>query len=335
MKTLFVLGLVSALTLFAACKEETGGSVVIYSPHSEEQVTAILGLFEKESGIKVDLISVGIGEVFKRLKSEINNPYADVAWGGVSSIYVENQDLFESYVSVNDDKFPEQFRNHSGKVTFFCLDGSLLIYNTNLLGSVKIEGYADLLNPALKDKIIMADPAASGSAFAHLINMLCAMGDGDYMSDKGWGYVQALLVNNDGKIAGSSSMVPKSVADGEYGVGISNEDNSINYVKNGAPVKIVYMKEGVHFNAGSMAVVKGTKNLENAKKFVDFITSKQAQDIYGSQTTVRPIRADAQTSEYMTALKEIRILPKDEDYINQHRQEILDRYKTLVTEVRN
>ena len=68
--------------------------------------------------------------------------------------------------------------------------------NTNLIGDVKVEGYEDLLNPALKGKIAFADPSKSSSSYEHLINMLYAMGNGD--PDKGWDYVEKLCRNLDG-----------------------------------------------------------------------------------------------------------------------------------------
>ncbi|MDR2772112.1 MAG: extracellular solute-binding protein [Elusimicrobiota bacterium] len=332
MKKLLALSILLCfgVVILAGCssKKTDSGKLIIYTPHNEEHTNALVGEFQKDTGIEVEIIAVGIGEAFKRLKSEAQNPIADVAWGGVYSMYMDNLDLFDNYVSANDADLPEAYRNQAGKVTIFCLDGSLLIVNTNLIGDIKIEGYSDLLNPALSGKIIMADPSASGSSFAHLINILYDIG-GDVNNQKGWDFVKKFLAINKGKIAGSSGGVPKTVADGEYFLGLSNEDNSINYVRNNAPVKLVYMKEGVSFNTAAMAVVKGAKNLENARKFVDFMTSKKAQEIYGSKTTVRPIRTDVKVGAYMTPLNEIKIIQVDTEYVNAHRQEILDKYKEL------
>ncbi|MDR1951898.1 MAG: extracellular solute-binding protein [Elusimicrobiota bacterium] len=332
MKKILILLLFTVILTACGGSNKTGEKLTVYTPHNEEHTNALVGAFEKETGIKVEIIAVGIGEVFKRLKSESANPIADVAWGGVYSIYMDNLDLFENYISVNNADLPKAYRNKADKVTIFCLDGSLLIVNTNLIGDIKIEGYADIINPALSGKIIMADPSASGSAFAHLVNMLYDIG-GNVTNKKGWDFVEKLLVVNKGKIAGSSGGVPKTVADGEYVLGLSNEDNSINYVRSNAPVKLVYMKEGAAFNTAAMAIVKGAKNLENAKKFIDFMTSKKAQEIYGSQTTVRPIRNDVPVASYMKPLDEIKIVEIDTAYVNAHRQEILDRYKKIFTTV--
>jgi iron(III) transport system substrate-binding protein len=328
----FWAGILLILTLFFGCQKKesgSGGKLVIYSPNTETQVNAILPAFEKSTGITVELISAGTGECWKRIESERNNPIADVIWGG----QVQNSipELLETYVSVNDGSFFPQFRNTDGKLTRYCLDGSVLLVNTSLIGNIKVEGYADLLNPALKGKLIMGDPTNSSSAFAQLTNMLYDMGGGDYLAEPAWNYVRQLLAQLDGKIAQSSSAVHKGVADGEYVVGLTYEDPSASYVRDGAPVKIVYMKEGVSFLPGTTGIIKNCKNLESAKKFMDFITSKEAQDIIGTQLTTRPARGDAELGPYMTPFSAINMIEEDPAKLGAARTEMIERYKQVVT----
>jgi iron(III) transport system substrate-binding protein len=333
MKKRFMLltGLCVVLALFSGCqkKESGGGKLVIYSPNSETLVNTIIPAFEASSGITVELISAGTGECWKRIESEKNNPIADVIWGG----QVQNSipELLETYVSVNDGDVLPQFRNSDGKLTRYCLDGSVLLVNTSLAGNTRIEGYADLLNPALKGKLIMGDPTNSSSAFAQLSNILYDMGGGDYLSEPGWNYVRQLLVQLEGKVAQSSSVVHKGVADGEYTVGLTYEDPSASYVRDGAPVKVVYMKEGVSFLPATSGIIKNCKNLESAKKFMDFITGKEAQDIIGTQLTVRPVRDDAKLGSYMTPFSAINMIEEDPDKLGAVKTEMIERYKQVVT----
>jgi iron(III) transport system substrate-binding protein len=331
-------GLFIALSLLSGCQkkgEKTaagGGKLVIYSPNSEILVNTIIPAFEKSSGVTVELISAGTGECWKRIESEKNNPIADVIWGG--QVQNSTPELLETYVSVNDGDVLPQFRNHDGKLTRYCLDGSVLLVNTELVGNLKIEGYADLLNPALKGKLIMGDPTNSSSAFAQLSNILYDMGGGDYLAETGWDYVRQLLVQLEGKIGQSSSVVHKGVADGEYAVGLTYEDPAASYVRDGAPVKVVYMKEGVSFLPATSGIIKNCKNPENARKFMDFITSKEAQDIIGTQLTVRPVRGDAELGSYMTPFSAITMIEEDQDKIGAAKADVIDRYKQLVTSMR-
>lgn len=307
------------------------GSLIIYSPNSEDMINVIIPLFEKETGIKVDLISMGIGEVFTRIKSERGNPNADLAWGGGRATYYNNLELFEEYTSANNSNVMDEYKNDTRKVTLYCLDGSCLLVNKDKAGSIKITGYADLLNPALSGKISFGDPANSSSAFAQLTNMLLAMG-GDYTSNAGWDYVTKLLKNTRGKTSSSSSLVHKSVADGENFAALTYEDPASSYIRSGATnLALVYPVEGsVYLPAGS-GIIKGAKNMANARLFMDFIVSKNAQDAFGTRLTVRPVSASAHLGDYMTPLKDIKLIYENYDYVQQNKDKIVAKYIDIYT----
>ena len=279
------------------------------------------------------MIQAGTGELVKRIQSEKNDPYADVLFGGSWSLMYTNEDLWEPYVSANDANVIDAYKNKCGFITGNVLDGSVLIVNTDLIGDIKIEGYEDLLNPALKGKIATADPANSSSAFAHLTNMLLAMGG--YEDDKAWQYVHDLFENVDGKICESSSGVYKGVADGEYVVGLSYEDPCAQLVLDGAPVRIVYMKEGTVFLPASATIIKGAKNMDNAKLFIDFILSEEVQNIWGSTLTNRPVMKDAATNDAMTPMADINVIEEDIPYVSAHKSELVDKYTEIFTDLQS
>jgi len=333
MKKVLAALIVGAMVL-VGCGAEEGGdskSLIIYSPNSEGLIASTIPAFEAEYGIKVDLIQAGTGELFTKMNSEANNPVADVMFGGAYSTFTQNENLFEPYTSPNNDNVLEDYQNKTGYITPYVLDGSVLIVNNNLLGDMTIEGYEDLLNPELKGKIATADPASSSSAFAQLTNMLLAMGG--YEDEGAWDYVKELFTNIDGKIASGSSNVYKSVADGELVVGLTYEDPSVALLNSGADVSIVYPKEGTVFLPAGSAIIKGAKNMDNAKLFIDFIISQEIQDVYGTETTNRPVLKEVQTSETMTPMDEINTIQEDIDYVREHKDEMVERYKTIFAEI--
>lgn len=309
---------------------EASKKLVIYSPNSEDIINTIIPMFEDETGITVELVSAGTGELFKRIQSEKENSYADLIFGGSMAQYVQNPDLFEPYVAKYNDELLEGHRNVKGYVTTYGSDGSVILVNKNLIGDIKINGYKDLLNPELKGKIAAADPANSSSAFAHLTNMLLAVG-GDYTSDEGWNYVKDLVANLDNKVASGSGAVHKSVADGEFVVGLTYEDPAISYIKNGGDVEVIYPEEGTVFLDAGSAIIKGAKNIDNAKLFMDFITSKPAQDAFGSQLTIRPLRPDAELADYMKPIEDIKLLQEDNDYVYSNKKALAEKYTEIFT----
>lgn len=310
-----------------------GGELVVYSPNSEGLMNATIPLFEEKYGVKVEIIQAGTGELIKRIQSEANDPYGDVLFGGSWSTIYDNEALWEPYVSANNDLVMDAYKNECGFITGNVMDGSCLIVNTDLIGDIKVEGYADLLNPELKGKIATADPASSSSAFAQLTNMLLAMGG--YEDDAAWKYVEDLFANIDGKICEGSSAVYKGVADGEYVVGLSYEDPCAQLVKDGAPVKIVYPKEGSVYLPAGAAIIKGSKNLDNAKLFMDFILSEEVQNIWGTTLTNRPVMKDAKVSDFMTPMSDIYCLEEDIPYVSSHKSEIVDHYTEIYTDLQS
>jgi iron(III) transport system substrate-binding protein len=155
------------------------------------------------------------------------------------------------------------------------------------------------------------------------------MGKGD--PDKGWTYVTALAKNLDGKLLSGSSAVYKGVADGEYTLGLTFEEGAANYVVAKAPVKIVYMKEGVISKHDGAAIIKGAKNLENAKKFVNFISSKDVQTMVVHQLNRRSVRADVAPSEALQSIKSITLIKDNEEVVNKNKRAWLEKFKDIYT----
>lgn len=321
--------------LFVGCgsekeaKTNDNGNLTIYCPHPLEFINPLVNEFERETGVQVEVIAAGVGELMKRVESEEDNPLADILWGGTLTAVDPIKDHFMEYRSVNEDSFYDAYKNVEGNMTRCTAVPSVIMVNTNLIGDVKVEGYEDVLNPALKGKIAFSDPARSSSTFEHLVNMLYAMGNGN--PEQGWGYVDKLLQNLNYTLLSGSSAVYQGVADGEYTVGLTFEEGAVNFVKSGAPVKVVYMKEGVIVKPDGVYIIKNCKNEENAKKFVDFITGKKAQSLISSQLNRRSIRKDVEPGEGIEKLEDIYIIKDDEKVVKQKRNEWLEKFKDIYT----
>jgi len=343
-RRLLSVALVAALGvsgILAGCSSEgksdkTAGKaeskeLVVYSPNPIEFNEPLVKEFEEETGIKVEVISAGAGELLKRIESEGENPLGDVMWGGSLSSLEPFTDHFEKYQSQNEEKVIEDFKNEDGYITRFSLVPSVIMVNKNLVGDMKIDGYEDLLDKQLKGKIAFADPAKSSSSFEQVINQLYAMGKGD--PEKGWNYVTKLIGNLDQKLLSGSSAVYKGVADGEYSVGLTFEEPVVNYMNDGAPVDIVYPKEGTIVKPDGVVIIKGAKNLENAKKFVDFITNEESQTLVANELNRRPILSTVKIKDDngMKPLKDIELIEDDQEWSNKNKETILDQFKDIFT----
>ena len=311
--------------------------LIVYSPNAEGLIAAVERPFEEEYGIDVEIISAGTGECLRRIESEKNNPQGDVMYGGSYATILGLRDLFSDYVSVNDSDLIEAYRNDSGYVTKNTLDGSVIVVNKTLLAErlpgVTITGYEDIITygSQLEGQIVSGDPAKSSSSFAHLTNMLIDFGG--YEDDAAWAKVTDIFSNL--TVLGSSSAVWKGVRDGEYIIGLSYEDPCLTLINDGADVEIVYMEEGVVFLPAGSAIIKDCQHPEAAQLFMDFITSKEIQEVYGMTLTNRPVYKGVQTADYMKPFNQIVVNVEDTAYITSHKQEIVDHYIDMFTSLDN
>lgn len=248
MKKLVCLVLVLALTTIGV--SAFAADLVIYSARNERLNNIVIPGFEAATGLKVEMITGSTGEVNQRIKAEVESGAVtvDIHWAADETMLTANKDLFQVYVSTENEAMMPMFQNDGTNVFNAAFaEPNVMIVNTEKLGElgIQVESYADLLQPELKGKIISADPANSSSAFQCLIGMLYGMGNGDPMSDQAWTFIEGFLANLDGKIASSSSQVYNGVATGEYYVGLSYEDPCVELQAAGIqPVKVVYATEG-------------------------------------------------------------------------------------------
>lgn len=338
----------AAASTGAASAAEASGKLVIYSPNSDTQIDCTLtnGFMVKYPNIEVELQSMGTGDVLARIEAEKENPQADIDWGAINfNFYKQHPDLWESYVSPNEANLDENYRNNTdGNVTYCNLSGSgCFILNNTLLKElgVEVKGYADLLQPELKGKIAMGDPTASSSAFAELTNMLLDMGEGDtpadrYMSDAAWDYIAKFIDNIDGIVLSSSSQVYKNVIAGEYAVGVSYEDPVVQAIIDNkdnpdADLSLMYPEEGAVWLPAGVAIVKNAPNMDNAKLFVDYVLSEEAQTAL-SKTTIRgTMTSIAQDCPEMKPFEEINVVYEDQAAVAELQTEMLEKWTNLLT----
>lgn len=333
--SLLVIGGITACS--SGDSKKDGGKVVIYSPNTDNEVKNIIPAFEKATGIKVDLVQGKTGEMVTRIDSEKANPQADILWGGMNlGVYTTNSDLWEKYESPNEKLIDENYRNSTGYFTNYLLSGSgCLVLNNKLIKElgVEVKGYKDLLNPKLKGKIASGDPTSSSSAWAELTNMLAVTGDKAY-DEKAWDYVTNFVKQLNGVELSSSSAIYKGVAEGEYAVGVSYEDPCVSLLQDGADVTVVYPSEGAVWLPAAAAVVKGAPNMDNAKKFIDFLISDECQTIIGGLTVRGTNTKIESTNKSMKPMSEIKVAYEDIKKCADSKKEWQDRYAQIKRDVK-
>ena len=133
--------------------------------------------------------------------------------------------------------------------------------------------WSDLVKPQFKDEIQVANPNSSGTSYTMLATFVQLWGE-----DKAFDFLKALHKNVN-QYTKSGGAPARAAATGESLIGITFQHDAVVQKVKGAPVTIVSPCEGTGYEIGSMSIIKGAKNMENAKKWYDWALSAEAQNI--------------------------------------------------------
>jgi len=307
--------------------------IVIYTPHDADPMNAAVTSFmEAYPDIKVEIIAGGTGELIDKIREEADAPVADVLWGGGADSLAANTSLFEPYVCANDQYIDAQFKAADHTWNGESPLPMVIIYNKKLLAAAGIAAPAswqDCLNPAFKGKIAYCQPSKSGSAFSQLCTMILANGG----TEKGWEYVKKFVDNLDGNILESSSKCHKLVASGEYMIGITIEKSAITYSDN-PDIGYCYPSEGTSAVPDAISIVKNCPDEENAKLFVDFVTSTACQKEQSENWNRRPVRNDMSPSGNLAQLSSISLIDYDFTWTAENKEDIIAKFDKLLEETK-
>jgi iron(III) transport system substrate-binding protein len=238
------------------------------------------GDFQKAHDIKVNMVRMSSGEAYAKIRAEARNPKTDLWWAGTGDPHLQaaSEGLTEEYKSPMLDQLQDWAKSQaesSGFKTVGVYAGALgWGYNTDIF---KQKGYkeptcwADLLAPELKGEIQIANPNSSGTAYTALASLVQIMGE-----DKAFEYLKSLNANVS-QYTKSGSAPVKAAARGETGLGIVFMHDAVAQTTEGFPVKSIAPCEGTGYEIGSMSIVKGARNMENAKIWYDWSLKPEVQ----------------------------------------------------------
>lgn len=313
----------------ATSQASSSKHVTVYSPHPADPLNAGIKEFQEKTGITVDLVAAGTGELLKRIEAETENPQCDVFWGGGADSLSAYSKYFDKFTPADIDVIDKNYVDTNGVWVGESPLPMVLMYNKKLVSESDVpKGWGDLTDEKFKGKIAYADPAKSGSSYTILCTMLTAFGKDD---GKGWDFIKKFVANLDGKILGSSGDVYKKVADGEYAVGLTLEKEAIQYVNAGADVGIIYPSEGTSAVPDGIAIVKGCKNRENAETFANFVLGKECQTMMANDFSRRGVRTDGTpTPKGVPAMKDVKLVDYDFSWASSSKTDIMEQWKEVV-----
>lgn len=231
--------------------------------------------------LKVKWVRDSTGVITAKLLAEQKNPQADAVMGlALTSLLVmEKKDMLQPYRPHNVEQLKTEFYSQKDIPTWTGMIAweSAVCVNTVELKKKNLpipQTWQDLSKPIYKNMIVMPNPASSGTGYLDVTAWMQIFGE-----NQAWSYMQA-LDKNISQYVHSGSKPCKMAAQGEAVIGISFGYPGFKLKSRGAPLEIVYPEEGLGWEMEASAIVKGTKKLSSAQKFIDWTVSQAANQAY-------------------------------------------------------
>ena len=272
-------------------------------------------VYSRTTGVKVNISLKGSGEALAQLNAEKENPKTDIWFGGTGDPHLAAAELglaleYKSPTLSQLHPWAQQQAAQSGFKTVGIYSGPLGFgYNKELLAKKKLappKVWADLLNPALKGDVQVANPASSGTAYTMVATLVQLMGE-----EKAFEYMKALH-KNISQYTRSGTAPIKATARGETSVSISFVHDGEGEKMQGFPLETVTPADGTGAEIGSMTIIKGSRNLEAAKQFYEWALTPAAQEMASAAKQFQvPSNRNAKVDSRIPDFKKIKFINYD------------------------
>jgi iron(III) transport system substrate-binding protein len=298
-----------------------------YSIWPENWARPMFEEFEKATGIHVNFVRFSSGEALVRVIAEKNNPQVDVLFGGPVETHSAGikEGVFEPYKPPSFAVLGPRFKNAEGYWVGIADDPLVFMSNKKFLEERKLNppaSWQDLLDPAYKGMIQMADARTSGTAVTRIFSILEVFGRDE---DKAFDYMKKLRANVQVYTkSGGGGTIPVGL--GQAGAGIFFIVDALKTQQEGYDVVVSFPKEGIGTSTEAIALIKGAKNPEAAKKLIDWASSPAMQNLFAKyKINFVPAHPDVKTEPSLAAvLKGANIFPIDIDFAGQNRKRLVD-----------
>ncbi len=321
----------------AAAVPARGETLNAYSIWPENWARPMFEEFEKATGIKVNFVRFSSGEALARVIAEKNNPRVDVLFGGPVETFAAGikEGIFEPYRPPAFGVLPARFKHPEAQWVAIADDPLVFMSNNKFLKENNLKppaSWADLLSPAYKNMLQMADARTSGTAVTRIFSILEVNGRDE---DKAFDYMKKKRRNVQLYTkSGGGGTLPVGL--GQAGAGIFFIVDALDTKAKGYDVTISFPKEGIGTSAEAIALIKGAKNPEPGKKLIDWAASPAMQSLYAKyKINFVPTHPEVKIEPSLAeVLKGAKIFPIDDVYAGANRKRIVERWVNEVLNLR-
>ena len=308
--------------VFAQAKSPS--RVLLYTSVPQELATQFAEAFmKKRPDIKVEIYRAGSTEVGAKLAAEreVGGIRADLLWLADAPIYYELRKRGEllAYISPEAKAIPADLKDPNGLFTAGRLINMIIAVNTEVT-PLKDAPKSWKEFPDFGKKAAMGNPLYSGSNFVTVAAFV--------KRDGNWGWFERARAKNVAVVRGNSEAA-SALAGKEFGIAMTLDYIIAGLIKKGAPLTTVWPAEGAISVPSPVAIIKGTKNPNGSKAFVDFVLSKEGQEFLVKQEVI-PVRGDVMPPKGQPSASQIKFLPIPYEWAAENAADIREKFEKIM-----
>jgi iron(III) transport system substrate-binding protein len=318
-------GLLTAAVTIIAAPAFAEESVTLYTSVPTTIISKIEKAFEAHTpGVDLKVFRSGTGKIAAKIATEreAGSVQADVIWVADFAYYetLKEQKLLLKYDSPAGHDLPASMKDPDGYYYSARMIAMALAYNRAIKDPPR--RWTDLLDAKWKNKVVMSNPQYSGAALDTV---------GGLIMNYGLAYFRKLRANG-AIVVRANNTVAAKVASGEFPVGIALDYFVRNQQEKGSPIALVYPEDGAVAIASPIAIISTSKHQEAAKKFLDYVISKEGQEALRTLGSFIPVRPGMTPPAGAPTVQQLNDngLPMDWGYVGRNTKWLQDQFAALM-----
>jgi iron(III) transport system substrate-binding protein len=323
------LVLAAAVTALAGCGGDGRTVLTVYSPHGKDLLEHYERGFETANpGIDVQWVDMGSQEVLDRLRAEAANPQADVWFGAPAETFgrAARESLLAPYRPTWADAVPPEARDAGDRWYGTYLTPEVIGYNSQMVSAAEApKDWDDVVDPRWRGKVLIRDPIASGTMRAIFGAMIARSIRETGRPDAGYAWLRRLDANTKEYVLNPTILYQK-LGRQEAAITLWDmPDIAIVRQRDGIPLDYVIPASGTPILVDGIALVKGSKHPDVARRYYEFVTSPRMLAEAARRFVRIPVRTDVPADSLTPLVRQardgIRPMPVDQALLAEHLDE--------------